>query len=81
MRAPRIEATLLESALLAIVGHETMVASKTARIVEAASGRQVWDFSLRQLHGVGSGLGVARAAYIGGAAGTATVVAAATGSR
>jgi nicotinate phosphoribosyltransferase len=75
VRAPRIEATLLESALLAIVDHETMVASKTARIVEAASGRQVWDFSLRRLHGVGSGPGVARAAYIAGAAGTATVVA------
>ena len=53
-----------------------MVASKTARIVEAASGRQVWDFSLRRLHGVGSGPGVARAAdTIAGAAGTATVVA------
>jgi nicotinate phosphoribosyltransferase len=73
--APRIHATLLESALLAIVNHQVMVASKAARIVEAARGRPVWDFSLRRLHGVAAGLGVARAAYIAGAAGTATVAA------
>lgn len=75
IRAGRIEATLLESALLALVNHQTMVASKAARIVEAAAGRPVWDFSLRRLHGPAAGLGVARAAYIAGAAGTATVVA------
>ena len=73
--APRIQATLLESALLAIVSQQVMVASKTARIVEAAGERPIWDFSLRRLHGVEAGLGVARAAYIAGAAGTATVVA------
>jgi nicotinate phosphoribosyltransferase len=73
IQAPRIEATILESALLAIVNHEVMVASKAARIVEAARGRDVWDFSLRRLHGIAAGLGVARAAYIAGAAGTATV--------
>lgn len=75
IRAPRIQATLLESALLAIVNQEVMVASKTVRIVEAARGRQVWDFSLRRVHGIAAGLGVARAAYIAGAAGTATVIA------
>ena len=75
VRAPRIQATLLESALLAIVTHQTMVASKAVRIVEAAGGRPVWDFSLRRLHGPEAGPGVARAAYIAGAAGTATVVA------
>ncbi|MGA8014469.1 MAG: nicotinate phosphoribosyltransferase, partial [Candidatus Dormiibacterota bacterium] len=64
IRAPRIEATLLESALLAIVNHEVMVAGKAARVVEAARGRPVWDFSLRRLHGVQAGLGVARAAFI-----------------
>lgn len=73
--APRIEATLVESALLAIVNHQTMIASKAARIVEAAAGRPVWDFSMRRLHGPDAALGVARAAFIGGAAGTATTVA------
>ncbi len=71
--APRIEATLVESALVAIVTHQTMIASKTRKIVDAASGRDVWDFSLRRLHGVGAGVPTARAAWIGGAAGTATV--------
>jgi nicotinate phosphoribosyltransferase len=73
--APRIEATLVESALLAIVNHQTMIASKAARIVDASAGRPVWDFSLRRLHGPDAALGVARAAYIAGCAGTATAVA------
>lgn len=73
--ASRVEATLVESALLAIVNHQTMIASKAARIVDAAAGRPVWDFSLRRLHGPDAALGVARAAYIAGAAGTATAVA------
>lgn len=70
--APRIEATLVESFLLAAINHQVMVASKAARIVEAAQGRPVWDFSLRRLHGPDAGIGVARAAYIAGFAGTAT---------
>lgn len=73
--APRIEATLVESALLATINHQTSIASKTARIVEAARGCGVWDFSLRRAHGLHAGLGVARAAYIAGAAGTATEIA------
>jgi nicotinate phosphoribosyltransferase len=73
--APRVEATLVESALLALINHQTMIASKASRIVEAAQGRNVWDFSLRRLHGPEAALGVARAAYIAGCAGTATVAA------
>jgi nicotinate phosphoribosyltransferase len=73
--APRIEATLVESSLLALVNHQTMIASKASRIVDAAQGRSVWDFSLRRLHGPDAALGVARAAYIAGCAGTATVAA------
>ena len=73
--APRIEATLVESAVLAIVNHQTSIASKAARIVTAAAGRPVWDFSLRRVHGPEAGIAVARAAYIAGAAGTATTVA------
>ena len=73
--APRIEATLVESALLALVNHQTMIAGKASRIVNAAQGRDVWDFSLRRLHGPEAAVGVARAAYIAGCAGTATVAA------
>jgi nicotinate phosphoribosyltransferase len=73
--APRVEATVVESALLALVNHQTMIASKASRVVAAARGRSVWDFSLRRLHGPEAALGVARAAYIAGCAGTATVAA------
>jgi nicotinate phosphoribosyltransferase len=73
--APRVEATLVESALLALVNHQTLIASKAARIVDAAQGRPVWDFSLRRDHGPEASVAVARASYIAGAAGTATVVA------
>lgn len=76
LSAPRIEATLVESALLAIVNQQTMIASKAARIVTAAAGRPCWDFSLRRLHGPEASLGVARAAYLAGFAGTATLAAA-----
>ena len=71
--APRLEATLIESALLSMINHQTLIASKAARIVLAAQGKPVWDFSLRRLHGVEASFGVARAAYIAGCAGTATV--------
>jgi nicotinate phosphoribosyltransferase len=73
--APRIEATLVESTLLALVNHQSTIASKASRIVSAARGRAVWDFSLRRVHGPEAGVGVARAAYLAGCAGTATVAA------
>lgn len=76
---PRALGTLIEPALLTIIGHQTMVASKAARIVEAAGGRPVWDFSMRRLHGIGAAIPTARAAYIAGCAGTATTAAARLG--
>ena len=74
--ARRLEATIIESALLALINHQTMVASKAVRIVMAAGWRGVWDYSLRRLHGPQAGPEVARAAYIAGCSGTATVEAA-----
>ena len=70
--APRIEASLVEGALLAIVSHQTAVATRARRIVDAAAGRPVSDFSLRRLPGVGSARATARAAWIGGVGATAT---------
>ncbi|MGC8498463.1 MAG: nicotinate phosphoribosyltransferase [Acidimicrobiales bacterium] len=70
--APRIEASLVEGALLAIVSHQTAVATRARRIVDAAAGRPVSDFSLRRLPGVGSARATARAAWIGGVDATAT---------
>ncbi len=75
VRAPRIQAAIIEPALLAIVNHQTMIASKAARIVEAADGRPVTDFSLRRLQGPHASAGVARGAFIGGVAGTSTLAA------
>lgn len=73
MTGPRVEITLLESLILSIINHQTMVASKASRIVKAAGGREVWDFSLRRLHGPEAAIGVARAAFIAGCKGTATM--------
>lgn len=70
--APRVEATLIESLVLSTINHQTMVASKASRIVDAAQGGGLWDFSMRRGHGVEASVGVARAAYIAGFSGTAT---------
>jgi nicotinate phosphoribosyltransferase len=77
----RIEATLpqaqwLETLLLASIGYPTLVASKAARIVEAAAGRPVYDFGLRRGHGPHAGLLAARASFLAGVAGTSNVEAA-----
>ena len=71
--APIIEAQIIESFLLNTVNLQTMIASKAARVVLAADGRSVFDFSLRRTHGAEAGLKVARSSYIAGFSGTATV--------
>jgi nicotinate phosphoribosyltransferase len=68
--APLVEAQLVETALLALVAHPTMVASKAARVALAAGGRPFVDFAARRTHGVGAAHVGARASYVGGAAGT-----------
>ena len=70
------EAQIVETALLAIVGFQTSVASKAARIVAAADGRSVVEFGARRGHGIASAMDAARAAFIGGCAGTSYVEAA-----
>lgn len=74
--APLPEAQLVESRLINLVHYETLVASKAARSVLAAPGKLLVDFGLRRAHGAEAGLLAARAAYIAGFAGTATVLAA-----
>jgi nicotinate phosphoribosyltransferase len=68
-----IEAQIIESFLLNTVNLATMIASKASRVVGAAGGRPVFDFSLRRTHGAEAGLKVARSSYIAGFCGTATV--------
>ena len=68
--APIAEAQIVETALLATVSFQTMIASKAARAVEAAAGRPVVEFGARRAHGIESGVLAARAAFIGGCRGT-----------
>ena len=70
VRAPIIEAQIVETFLLSAIGFQTMIASKAARIVAAAAGRGVIEFGTRRAHSPGAGTLAARAAYIGGCDGT-----------
>lgn len=73
--APKIDAQLIETAVLAQVNHQSLVATKTSRIVKAAAGKNVSDFGARRAHNMDAAVYGARASYIGGASGTATVLA------
>lgn len=72
---PMIDCQLLETALLNLVNFQTLVATKTARVVHAAEGHPVSDFGLRRAQGPDGGLAVARASYVGGATNTSNVLA------
>lgn len=71
--APLVEASLVETALINLVGHQTMVASKAARVALASGGRAFVDFAARREHGPDAALFGARAAWVAGAAGTSLV--------
>ena len=73
--APMLDAQWLETAILAEINHQSLIATKTNRIVRAAQGRVVSDFGARRAHNMDAAVYGARAAYIGGANGTATVFA------
>jgi nicotinate phosphoribosyltransferase len=71
-----LECQLLETCLLTTINAQTLVATKAARICREARGKPVVEFGARRAHGPQMGLYAARAAYIGGAAGTSNVYAA-----
>lgn len=71
--APLPEAQLMETRLINLLQYQTMVASKAARMTLAAPGKALVDFGLRRAHSAEAGLLAARAAFIAGFAGTATV--------
>ena len=74
IKAPLIEAQLIETALLNIISHQTLIATKSARIVSAARGKSVVEFGLRRAQGPDAGIYGARAAIIGGCNGTSNVL-------
>jgi len=71
--APLPEAQLVETRLVNLLNFQTLVASKAARCVLAAPGKQLVDFGFRRAHGAEAGLLAARASYLAGFTGTATV--------
>ena len=70
VRAPLIQAQIVETYLLSTLAHQTSIASKAARCVLAAQGRQIVEFGSRRAHSPNAALLSARAAYIGGCDGT-----------
>lgn len=72
--APLIDAQLVETAILLQINHQSLIATKTRRIVHAAGNRGVSDFGARRAHNMDAAVYGARAAYIGGANSTATVL-------
>ena len=75
VRGPLMQCQLLETALLAIVNFQTLIATKAARVCDAAKGDPVLEFGLRRAQGIDGALGASRAAYLGGCASTSNVLA------
>ena len=73
--APLPQAQFIETRLLNLFHYQTLIASKAARCVLVAAGKPVIDFGLRRSHGAEAGLLAARASYLAGFAGSATVMA------
>ncbi len=75
VRGPIAQAQLIETPLLTLVNYQTLVATKAARVCQAARGASVFEFGLRRAQGIDGGLGASRASYIGGCTGTSNVLA------
>ena len=75
VRGPVMQAQFIETMLLLIINHQSLIATKASRITRAAAGRPVMEFGTRRAHGVSAAVYGARAAYIGGCAGTACAIA------
>lgn len=71
VKGPVIQAQFVETMILLTVNHQSLIATKASRIARAAAGRAVMEFGTRRAHGASAGIYGARAAYIGGCAGTA----------
>jgi len=74
VRGPILQAQLIETMLLATINHQSLIATKTARIVRAAKGRPIMEFGSRRAQGYDAAVLGARAAYIAGAAGTSCTI-------
>ncbi len=75
VRGPVIQAQFVETMILLTINHQSLIATKSNRIVRAAKGRPVMEFGTRRAHGTAAAVFGARASYIGGCAGTACAIA------
>ncbi|MBQ9964299.1 MAG: nicotinate phosphoribosyltransferase [Clostridia bacterium] len=75
VRGPAIQAQFIETMILLSINHQSLIATKTNRIVRAANGRAVMEFGSRRAQGYDGAVYGARAAYIGGCVGTACAIA------
>ena len=75
VRGPVMQAQFVETMILLTINHQSLIATKANRIVRAAKGRPVMEFGTRRAHGAEAAIFGARAAYIGGCAGTACTIA------
>ena len=75
VRGPVMQAQFIETMVLLCINHQSMIATKANRIVRAAQGRPIMEFGSRRAHGADAAILGARAAYIGGCAGTACAIA------
>ena len=74
VRGPIIQAQMIETMLLVTINHQSLIATKTSRIVRAAKGRPILEFGSRRAQGYDAAVLGARAAYIAGAAGTSCTI-------
>ena len=75
VEGPLLECQILETPLLTILGFQSLVATKTTRVCQAAAGTEVMDFGLRRAHGPDGGVSMSRAAFVGGCCGTSNMLA------
>ena len=75
VKGPVMQAQFVETMILLLINHQSLIATKASRIVRAAAGRPVMEFGTRRAHSTAAAVYGARAAYIGGCAGTACAVA------
>ena len=75
VKGPLLQCQLIETPLLNIINFQTLIATKAARICQAARGDAVIEFGLRRAQGIDGGISAARAAYVGGCVGTSNVLA------
>lgn len=75
VRGPVMQAQFVETMILLLINHQSLIATKASRIVRSAAGRPVMEFGTRRAHSTAAAIYGARASYIGGCAGTACTVA------